>query len=124
MASHLCGPDTGKANTRIQDWIIQGDSGASLDLRGMDLDTLPPLPATLRHLFCGNGPLATLSALPLALLSLTLTDCRVDTIPFLPRGLITLHCDQIPLKRIYGPFPSTLLYIHLPACPVHILAKN
>jgi hypothetical protein len=118
------GPDTAKALARIQTWIATGNTVTPLDLRGLDIHTLPPLPETLHHLYCGNGDLASIPSLPRALLSLNLTNCFVNFIPTLPPKLMILNVEGIPLKTICGPFPSTLLFLMLPTAPIRILTEN
>jgi len=114
------GPDTAKALARIQTWIARGDTADTLDLRGLDIHTVPPLPEDLRHFYCGNGPLASIPALPPSLISLTIWACDVAFLPTLPPNLNVIHCENIPLKEICGPFPTGLAYIQLPHRPIRI----
>lgn len=118
------GPDTAKALARIQTWIANGNTVTPLDLRGLDIHTLPPLPEMLHHLYCGNGGLASIPSLPRSLLSLNLMNCFVNFIPTLPPELMILHVEGAPLKTICGPFPPTLLFLMLPAAPIRILTEN
>ena len=114
------GPDTAKALARIQTWIACADTAKTLDLRGLDIHTMPPLPHELHHLYCGDGPLVSIPLFPPALISLTIWACDVTFLPTLPPKLLVLHCENIPLKEIWGPFPPGLVYIQLPHRPIRI----
>ena len=90
------GPYTEKALQRIQEWEQKGDVKGKLNLSNLRLTSLPPLPASLKVLYCSNTPLSTLPELPASLQELVCFKTPLTTLPELPASLKDLCCYNCP----------------------------
>jgi hypothetical protein len=115
------------SDIKVAEWIARGDADAWLMLFDMDLQSLPPLPMTLRRLMCANNALTQLPELPPHLLELVCSRNRLRRLPALPPTLQRLCCDHNALRRL-PPLPSELWYLychdnrltHLPPLPARL----
>lgn len=71
-----------------------------LDVQGLGLTRLPPLPHNLRTLICSNNNLETLPNLPPGLTTLACDENILKSLPALPKTLLTLDCSGNFLKEI------------------------
>jgi Leucine-rich repeat (LRR) protein len=95
-----------------------------LNLSGLSLKELPPLPANLEYLRCECNRLTTLPDLPANLQILTCGNNALTTLPKLPGGVYYLQCERNNLTELPS-LPSVLhklycsenLLTHLPPLP-------
>ena len=110
----------------IAAWETAGDLAATLYVYDADAVTLPPLPAALERLHCGDClRLTSLPALPAVLASLSCHGCpRLASLPALPAGLTFLSfygCTRIisPPTLMHGNWTG------IPdACPLKLALLN
>jgi Leucine-rich repeat (LRR) protein len=103
---------------RIMTWEDEYEDDPTLDLElldlsGLGLKTMPPLPDGLRMLNCENNLLETLGedydALPRTLISLECGNNRLTALPDpLPPYLYTLDCESNKLTRLPEVLPDTI----------------
>lgn len=103
---------------RIMTWEDEyeedpANSIEALDLSGLGLKTVPPLPIGLRILNCENNLLESLGedydALPDTLISLDCGNNRLTGLPDpLPPYLFTLDCENNRLTRLPAVLPDTI----------------
>lgn len=84
------------AQQRIRDWT----HGTVLNLCGLELTELPPLPAGLQRLYCYNNRLTTLPELPAELERLWCFNNQLTILPNLPAGLQVLGCSNNNLTTL------------------------
>ncbi len=99
------------AQQRINEWVENGDEDEILDLGGLELDELPPLPENLRILNCADNRLTFLPDLPTNLTFLNCSWNDLDHLPFLPESLRTLIC-QHNMFRTLPRLPRNLLRLN------------
>jgi len=112
----MYGPDTPVLMERIA--RIKDD--ISLNLNGLQITELPPLPDTLKilrcsftslriirslpkglqYLYCSNNPLVELPALPKGLLGLECYNTLLTSLPELPPNLDILVCSNTQIKEL------------------------
>jgi hypothetical protein len=107
------GDDGYIALNRIKAWKDGENTHMKLDLRHLNIHTLPPIPNTVRFLYCGCGPLQFIHSLPNDLMSLTCMRCNITSLPRLPSGLTILDCEYTFLEVIQGPIPATIVHMNL-----------
>lgn len=129
-----------EAQRRIDEWVAEGDETKELQLSGLNLTSLPPLPENLKIIFCEHNKLTELSGLPDTLIDLFCGDNKLTKLPTLPAGLDTLACGNNQLisiptlpKKLRGlscfnnkltrlpDLPMTLLYLN---CETNKLPKK
>ena len=71
-----------------------------IDVEGLGLTRLPPLPHNLRILICCRNNLETLPTLPTTLTTLTCDDNILKSLPALPKTLQRLTCSGNFIKEI------------------------
>ena len=79
----------------------------TLDLKGLKIHSLPPLPYQIRTLDCNNTPLTVLPELPDGLRTLYCSNTPLTVLPPLPSSLKELNCSNTPLT-VLPPLPSCL----------------
>lgn len=75
------------------------------------LQTLPPLPLTLKHLFCSLAELTSLPALPPGLITLDCNYNNLSALPVIPNSLKTLKCSNNPIHNLPN-LPNTLVNLY------------
>jgi len=88
-----------QANQKIKLWK-NGNVEDELDLSGLELTSLPDLPANLKILNCGFNKLIKLPKLPDTLLELYCGNNKLTSLPDLPKGLQTLVCNHNELTSL------------------------
>jgi hypothetical protein len=96
------------------------DTVRQLFLANNQLTALPALPPNLDHLDCSANQLTTLPALPPTLRTITFGNNRLTVLPALPPGLLELWCDQNELTAL-PDFPPTLTMIVCNNNPITVL---
>jgi Leucine-rich repeat (LRR) protein len=122
-------PRLAEAQRRIDEWIAEGDVNKELDINGLNLTSLPPLPENLKILFCEANNLTELSDLPDTLIDLFCGDNKLSSLPStLPANLDTLACmnnelTSIPTlpKKLRGLSCSNNKLTRLPHLPMSLL---
>jgi len=116
------------AQSIIANWELnyKRDPGwsLSLNLRGLSLKELPPLPTNVLDLRCERNRLTTLPDLPANLQILCCHNNALTTLPKLPGGVYYLQCERNNLTELPS-LPSVLhklycsenLLTHLPPLP-------
>lgn len=84
----------------LQSRLAQAAATGKLDVYGMQLTSLPPLPANLRELNCGNNNLTELPALPKGLQILNCAENKLTSLPYLPPNLVRLICTNNNLTKL------------------------
>ena len=103
---------------RIMSWEDEYDENPAvdielLDLSGLGLKILPPLPDGLRMLNCEGNLLETLDGLPRTLISLECGNNRLTALPdTLPPYLYTLNCEDNKLTRLPEVLPDTITHLY------------
>ncbi len=92
-----------EAQIRIAAWIDGNNSSTVLDLSGLNLISLPSLPASLEILLCFNNTLTVLPPLPASLRVLMCSDNMLTVLPSLPAELKVLYCDCNQLTELVLP---------------------
>lgn len=120
------GTDTEELFARMEGSLLDG----KLNVSGLLLTSLPPLPTTLQMLnisnteiadipvlpeklwffACANTPLTSLPRLPSGLRFLHMEGSRIETLPDLPPALQKLVCSDTPLREIRS-LPPHLQYL-------------
>jgi hypothetical protein len=92
------GPDTPELMRRIQ------NADENLDVAGLNITSLPPLPNRITYLDCFNTRLTSLPPLPDGLRVLICTNTPLTSLPPLPDTLTHLYCHatQIPDRYSYN----------------------
>ncbi len=80
--------------------LAQAAVTGRLDVYGMQLTSLPSLPANLRELNCGNNNLTELPALPKGLQILNCAENKLISLPHLPPNLVRLICTNNNLTKL------------------------
>jgi len=91
-----------EARHRVAAW-----TDGRLNLSGLELTELPPLPATVTYLSCYDNQLTSLPDLPAALTELYCFNNKLTSLPVLPNTLKTLCCGQNKLTSLPA-LPPTL----------------
>ena len=101
----------------IADWEAAGNLAATLVIRKADL--LPPLPAGLTRLYCGDCTgLVSLPALPSTLTHLSCYGCPgLTSLPALPAALTSLCCDDCAGLTSLPALPAALTNLVCIDCP-------
>jgi hypothetical protein len=76
-----------------------GDDGI-LEFTGLKLSTLPPLPETVRELYCDKNKLTSLSDLPSHLIVLECNNNKLTSLPKMPESLDVLICRANKLTEL------------------------
>uniref|UniRef100_A0A6C0HLY0 Uncharacterized protein n=1 Tax=viral metagenome TaxID=1070528 RepID=A0A6C0HLY0_9ZZZZ len=107
---------------RIMTWEDEYDDDPAmgvetLDLSGLGLKTLPPLPDGVRILNCSNNLLETLGedydSLPSTIIMLDCGNNRLTALPDpLPPYLYTLDCEDNKLTRLPAVLPHTITRLY------------
>ena len=84
----------------LQARLAQAAITGKLDVYGMQLTSLPPLPANLRELRCNVNKLTRLPALPQGLTVLECANNEITSIPSLPPNLVRFECSNNKLKSL------------------------
>jgi hypothetical protein len=100
-------------------WQSAGDVEAELEFSGINVATLPPLPAGVRILSVTKCfKLQTLPPLPISLTGLVCIDCpMVHSLPPLPVNLTSLHVHGCAVLRTVPRLPAGLVYLTCCKCP-------
>ncbi len=88
-----------------------------LHLEGVDIQSLPELPNSLRFLICKFTMLTSLPQLPAALDSLICNFTMLETLPILPSNLQTLDCSYSPIKS-FPLLPPNLKGLCISYCKI------
>ena len=90
--------------------ILMDDASRTgeLDVSGMDLYALPPLPEGLRTLDVSDTGISVLPPLPSTLRHLKACETAIRQLPALPEGLEALLLYDSPIQDLPYHFPSTL----------------
>ena len=72
----------------------------TLDIRGLRLTGLPPLPHTLKNLWCSFTLITRFRTLPAGLEEIICDHCPLIELPVLPKGLRKLVCNFTPLTSL------------------------
>ena len=72
---------------------------------------LPPLPASLRRLYCGGTQLSVLPPLPASLHTLCCSNTQITALPSLPASLQFLDCSHTRITSL-PPLPDSLQYLY------------
>jgi hypothetical protein len=91
----MYGPDTYELIDRIAK--ITDDT---LDISGLRVTGLPPLPHTLKNLWCSFTLITRFRSLPAGLEDITCENCPLVELPVLPKGLRKLICNFTPLTSL------------------------
>jgi hypothetical protein len=78
----------------LQEKLEESKRTGILDIEGMGLRVLPPLPSMLTHLYCSDNQLSTLPNLPSTLTHLLCSRNQLHTLPQLPSTLIHVYCSD------------------------------
>ena len=102
----------------IAAWTAAGNPNMILCINDADVAVLPPLPAGLTHLRCGNcDALTALGELPATLTHLECWDCDALTaLGELPAALTLLDCDGCTALTRLPPLPAALKVLHCHEC--------
>ena len=79
---------------------IANITGDTLDICGLSVTGLPPLPQTLKNLFCSSTLITRFRSLPAGLEELRCDNCPLIELPVLPKGLRKLLCNFTPLTSL------------------------
>jgi hypothetical protein len=82
----------------------------TLNLSNLGLTELPPLPPTMKYLYCSFNKLTSLPPLPPKLQRLVCNDNALTELPPLPPTLIRLCCSGNKLTEL-PPLPHSLVYL-------------
>lgn len=88
------------AENVIRKWVAAGNPDAGLQLAGLGLTSLPPLPDGLRVLACSGNQLTELPPLPKSLLILMCNNNELTYLPDLPPKLEVLECNNNKLSAL------------------------
>ena len=130
------GPDTEPLLTMINNLGI----GNTLDLRTLNITSLPQLPTNLTKLECSYTPITELPPLPITLkllkcantqitelpATLKLLDCshtQITELPELPTTLERLLCSDTQITEL-PPLPLSLKELQCRGCPLVIPRKQ
>jgi len=72
----------------------------TLDIRGLRVTRLPPLPQTLKNLWCSFTLITRFRSLPAGLEELCCDHCPLIELPVLPKGLRKLVCNFTPITSL------------------------
>jgi len=101
---------------RIRAWKKARNPRKWLNLSCLNLETLPPLPSSLRRLKCDSNLLTSLNGLPKGLRILKCSATWVVNFKGLPKGLLSIECiDNDSLVSI-DDIPDSVRYIKLESC--------
>ena len=99
-----------EAERRVEEWWSASNVDATLDLQGLEIETLPAMPLPLRHLNVSNNKIKVLPKLGKYLLSLGCSNnCLVD-LPNLPPNLLALACNDNGIRQLPA-LPRPLVYL-------------
>ena len=101
------GPDTPELMRRLQN--IQNNE---LDVGGLNITSLPPLPPTLTHLDVSGTQLTSLPALPPTLNSLHAYETNITSLPPLPPTLTILDVSHTNIRTLPN-IPPGLEHLHV-----------
>lgn len=101
-----------KAVSRIDIWITHGDSYQPLDFSNIkNLNTLPPIPHSARHLNISYTDIDELNELPPNLEELYCAKSKLKKLPTLPTTLLTLVARGCPFTAVKMPaLPSSIVH--------------
>lgn len=97
--------------------------GNVLDVNGLRITSLPPLPARLQVLDCANTQLTELPDLPDGLLELYCGNTQLSVLPALPPELRTLDCAKTQIS-VLPVLPAGLLHLDCSDCPYLLIQRN
>ncbi len=100
------GRDTTELLRRIAAW----QPGTRLDLYGLQITNLPPLPDGLKDLTCDYTNLTSLPSLPDGLHTLTCGNTPLTSLPQLPNSIIFLYCGHTRLTNLPS-LPTSLQFL-------------
>lgn len=102
-----------EANKRIRRWKKQGNPRKWLNLSGLGLTELPPIPSNVRRLDCRCNRLSTFqNMLPTRLNRLRCGYNLFQTLTGLPTQLKSLHCAWSGGKYLLDNLPDSIEYIN------------
>ena len=86
--------DIGNAMRIISEWMKAKNVNAELNLSGIGLKQLPPVPPGVKKLNISNNDLTELRLLPPSLEELNCSNNKISKISFLPPKLKVLNCSN------------------------------
>jgi Leucine-rich repeat (LRR) protein len=94
-----------------------------LHLEGLAIKNLPPLPPSLKELYCFNSHITSLPILPPSLKLLHCSGCKnLTELPSrLPDGLEVLHCNDTSIRYLPTILPSSLKILNCVITPIKTL---
>jgi len=102
------GPDTEKLMRSIER-IRNG----YLDLTGLNITSLPPLPPTVTHIEFSSTSNTSLPELPPTLRRLDVINMQITSLPALPPTLEMLYISNVPMITSLPALPPTLEILHV-----------
>jgi hypothetical protein len=99
------GPDTPALYRELNKF--EKDKSDHLSIIDLKIHSLPPLPDTLKNLFCEQNQLTSLPPLPKGLIRLYCARNQLTSLPQLPDTLTYLYCEQNQLTSL-PPLPDGL----------------
>jgi hypothetical protein len=114
----MYGPDTQRLQIRLNAMVTSFHAG--LNLTGLNITGIPPLPDSVKWLECRNIPgLKELPELPRQLERLDCGGSGIERLPRLPPALEILWIDRCPITEL-PPLPPGLHYFSGEGCPLEI----
>jgi hypothetical protein len=112
------GPDTQRLQIRLNAMVTSYHTG--LNLTGLNITGIPPLPDSVKWLECRNIPgLKELPELPRQLERLDCGGSGIERLPPLPPRLTLLIIERCPITEL-PPLPPGLHYFNGEGCPLEI----
>lgn len=100
QAGGATGGDRAEARRRLRFWLNQNQADLPLSLAGLQLTSLPDLPASVRTLNIRNNLLSELPQLPVSLREINAAGNRLTRLPALPDSLERVFVYQNELSEL------------------------